>query len=621
MKKNTNYLLIEAEKLYNGGYFYEVTELLTNEILEIQNSAELYAWRSRTNHRLGKDVATNMVLAEKAITLDPNYFMGYFVRALIRADRNEFNKAIKDYTKAIELNLDFADAFYNRGISWQNLDKKDKAFADFDKAIENYEKAIEINPKDVELYIWNGNAWYNKKNDHDKMITYENAIKNYNKAIDINPNYPIAFYNKAQAEITKKEYENALKDLNKVIDLEPEYAEAYVSRGNLKRIREDFDGAIEDYTQVMSKKLNDRNAYYYRGLTYYTKALNKIKIDIDLLSKSRDDFKKYLDLTVNEQDIGIRYAKYYLKKLDEKEDSALTKIIKLVLDIKNILYIKELCITHYTSLSTMKKLILADNCKLRLSEGNFMNDPSEGTELFSFLNFKDKNIKAETTEIETFAAKPFIGSFVTENKHNDLNMWRFYGKENQIEAKGCAIVLRMQEFLDDIKNSISNEKNKDARIDDESDINFYRVVYLTHKSTDFRIPYLDDNKVEEFKRKMTLLKKKVDKYCGTNNTNLKEYLNNIAFLFKRADYVNENEIRLVMTGIEFEKKFYEENKEDQSINPPRVYIELVPIRKRVKQITLGPKVDKANEWSSALHYSYKEEEKVPKIMISHLPYK
>ena len=76
-----------------------------------------------------------------------------------------------------------------------------------------------------------------------------------------------------------------------------------------------------------------------------------------------------------------------------------------------------------------------------------------------------------------------------------------------------------------------------------------------------------------------------------------------------------------MTGIEFEKKFYEEKKEDKYVTPPRVYIELVPIKKSVEQITLGPKVDKANEWASVLHYSYKGEEKTPQIIISHLPYK
>ncbi len=468
--------------------------------------------------------------------------------------------------------------------------------------------------KAAELYTWKGNAWYDKK-------SYDDAIKDYNKAIEINQDYTLAFYNKAQANIAKKDYEDAIKYLDKVIKLDSKYAEAYISRGHIKRVfNEDYIGAIDDYTQVIIQNLNDRNAYYYRGLTYYRQAL-KEENNIDSIKKSKDDFKEYLRLPADDNDNSGRYAKYYLKKLDEINDTDLSEIIDLVFKIKEILRINDDYIIHYTTLSAMKILILTDNSRLWIFEGNFMNDSSEGNELFSFLYGKDKRTEVEAAEIEIFVPKPFIGSFVPKDKHNDLNMWRFYGKEDGVEAKGCAIVLRTHEFIEDIKNSLSNEQNKEARIDDESDISFYRVVYLPHKSTDFKIPNLEQEKVDEFKNKMNILKKKVTSYSGANKANLEEYLNNIAFLFKRADYENENEVRLVMTGVEFEKKFYKKSEGNQSVNPPRVYIELEPIRKSVEQITLGPKVEKANEWASTLHYSYKKEEKVPKIMISHLPYK
>ena len=94
---------------------------------------------------------------------------------------------------------------------------------------------------------------------------------------------------------------------------------------------------------------------------------------------------------------------------------------------------------------------------------------------------------------------------------------------------------------------------------------------------------------------------------------IEKYLNTIAFLFKRDDYENENEVRLVVQGVEFKKNY------DQNVTPPKVYIELETIDKIVEQITLGPKVDKASEWASAFHYSF--EGNAPKIVLSHLPYK
>ena len=112
---------------------------------------------------------------------------------------------------------------------------------------------------------------------------------------------------------------------------------------------------------------------------------------------------------------------------------------------------------------------------------------------------------------------------------------------------------------------------------------------------------------------MTKLKEKVKSYKIEDKTSLEKHLNSIAFLFKSNAYKNENEVRLVVKGVEFEKKY------SMNVSPPRVYIELESIKKRVKQITLGPKVDKVNEWVSAFHYSY--EVNAPEIIISHLPYK
>ena len=248
-----------------------------------------------------------------------------------------------------------------------------------------------------------------------------------------------------------------------------------------------------------------------------------------------------------------------------------------------------------------------------------MNDTSEGTELFKFLQFHSLSRSTDGLVAETFAPKPFIGSFVTESKHDDLNMWRFYGKENGVEARGCAITLRISEFIDAINLCITKGDEEPDK-SSEDDINFYRVAYWNHdlKTTNFHIPNLEE-KEPELNLLMDELKKEVKKYKTEDKSILEKYLNTIAFLFKSDAYKNENELRLVIKGIEFEKKF------DMDANPPRVYIELVNIRNLIEQITLGPKVDKSDEWAAAIFYSYDNEtdenKKPKKILISHLPYK
>lgn len=237
-----------------------------------------------------------------------------------------------------------------------------------------------------------------------------------------------------------------------------------------------------------------------------------------------------------------------------------------------------------------------------------MNDPSEGKDFFEFLEYDIYNLYADNSSYDSFSPKPFIGSFVTKDKHDYLNMWRFYGKENGLEAKGCAITLRTKEFIEKINNSLPKEDGD--FIEYKSDINFYRVVYIETGENNFYIP--DSHNSNEVKELMIQLRDKISSYKKSDKTSLEKSLNSISFLFKNYSYKNENEVRLVVNGIEFEKKI------DIDAIPPRVYIELESIKQIVHQVTLGPKVDNVNKWISAFHYCY--EANPPKIIISHLPY-
>lgn len=449
----------------------------------------------------------------------------------------------------------------------------------------------------VELYIWRGNSWYSKEE-------YDKAIEDYNKAKRIDPNYELAIYNRGAAWVAKKEYDKAIADYSKIIKHNTKYADDYYAdRGNVWKAQQNYDKAITDYTKAIEINQYFANAYYNRGLAKKEKNLDPEEI--------KQDFEKYLKLTNNKNEIWAKYAKDYIEDIKRIKDKDLSVIADLVSKIKETLLLNEDCITHYTSLSVLKTLILDSN-KFRISEGNFINDPSEGKEFFNFIYGNINNSSKGDCFLENFSPKPFIGSFVANNQIDDLDLWRFYGKEKGVEAKGCAITLQMQKFIDEIKNILSNEKNKEARLDNENDINFYRVVYVLHEDpAKFYIPNSDKSK--ELERLMEELKMKVNSYKGNNKTSLEKNLNNIAFLFKSAAYKNENEVRLVVKGIEFEKGY------NMDIGSPKVYIELVSIKDIVSQITLGPKVDKVNEWIAAFHYRY--EDKVPEIMISQLPYR
>lgn len=54
----------------------------------------------------------------------------YYSRGLAHSKNGEFEKAIENYTKAIELKPDYADAYYYRGGARLRLGEREKAKAD-----------------------------------------------------------------------------------------------------------------------------------------------------------------------------------------------------------------------------------------------------------------------------------------------------------------------------------------------------------------------------------------------------------------------------------------------------------------------------------------------------------
>lgn len=584
----------------------------------------------------------------KAIDLKPDSADTYHNRGLSWHNKGEYDQAIEDYNRAIELKSDYADAYYNRGVSWDNKDQYDKAIKDYNKTIElkpdyatayyglgyslyrqdEYDQAIRHYNKAIELEPDYASAYTNRGNIYALKSQYDKAIEDYNKAVALKPNDAITYYNRGNSWYNKGQEDKAIEDFKKAIELNPNYADAYNNRGSSWAIKGKYDKAIEDYDTAISLKSDYALAYYNRG--------NASKLSGKDLKSSIADFEEYLKLAPDKLSILATHARDSIQELKEQvEDPLIGEVANLIKKIKDLLLAKEKCITHYTGLKVAKTLILDLNSKFRLSEGAFLNDTSEGTELFKFLNYSFYT-KIDGLIAETFAPKPFIGSFVAEEKHDDLNLWRFYGKENGIEAKGCAITLHMKDLMEAIKNSITirmkeiMDANKNSITKDSpdkpsiisgNDINFYHVAYMNHQDgkTTLHIPNAKPGVEERLNNLMDELKDKVKNYKNEDKSVLEKYLNTIAYLFKNDAYKNENEIRLVIKGVEFKKEI------DQDAYPPRVYIELVNIRNLIKQITLGPKVEKADEWTAAFHYSYENlgstDKRPEKIVISRLPYK
>jgi len=96
----------------------------------------------------------------RAIEMDPKLAAAYNYRGSAYGEKGDYDKAIADLNMAIELAPALAENYRNRGIAFG---KK----GDYDKAIADFTTGIGLDPKDARAY-YNRGAAYDKKGEKTK---------------------------------------------------------------------------------------------------------------------------------------------------------------------------------------------------------------------------------------------------------------------------------------------------------------------------------------------------------------------------------------------------------------------------------------------------------------------
>src|SRR6185503_8670335 len=111
--------------------------------------------------------------------------IAHFNRANAYDGKGDTDRAIADYSKAIDLNPTEPDYYNNRGVAH-------RAKGDLDRAIGDYGKAIELNSKHAQAYHNRGNAYRFRG-------AYDLAVNDYARAIEINPKVADFYFNRGLA--------------------------------------------------------------------------------------------------------------------------------------------------------------------------------------------------------------------------------------------------------------------------------------------------------------------------------------------------------------------------------------------------------------------------------------
>ncbi|GAA4418462.1 caspase family protein [Nibrella viscosa] len=164
---------------------------------------------------------------------------------------NDHHEEIEYFSKAIQLNPQYAAAYYNRGLSKRKLNRHQEAITDCDEA-------IRLDPKYLNAYIVRGNS----KQD---LGRHQEAIADYDEAIRLDPTYARAYYNRGWAKDELGQYQQAIYDFDVAIRLDPKYGNAYINRAISKRKLGRHQEAIVDLDEAIRLDPKDAISYFIKG--------------------------------------------------------------------------------------------------------------------------------------------------------------------------------------------------------------------------------------------------------------------------------------------------------------------------------------------------------------------
>lgn len=172
--------------------------------------------------------------------------------------RKKIDREIESLNKKIQKNPQEAVLFDKRGFAYEEKEFYDQALAD-------YTKAIESDPQMAAAYYDRGRVLYQFK------ANIPQAISDMTRAIELDPKKASYYSGRAAVYVLQKDWEQALRDYDKSLELAPEHYYAYAGRCRVHLKLGHYDLAIQDATKALEIKPKNASLYETRAEAYYEK--------------------------------------------------------------------------------------------------------------------------------------------------------------------------------------------------------------------------------------------------------------------------------------------------------------------------------------------------------------
>ena len=194
--------------------------------------------------------------------------------------KQKYKQALVYQNAAIKLETNNPVAFWGRGCTYARLKEFDKALGDFNKGIE----------LSAHSYLLSHALWY-RGNFYLQITNNEKALDDFTKAIHEHPAVQPPYTSRAEIYFAKSKYDSAIVDCNMAIWLNPDDGEAYFAKGRSYLELKDYDKAIEALSNALRCETNNSDIFYKRagafsGKEDYTNAIKDLDQTIRLSPKA-----------------------------------------------------------------------------------------------------------------------------------------------------------------------------------------------------------------------------------------------------------------------------------------------------------------------------------------------
>lgn len=236
--------------------------------------------------------------------------------AKLYMQQEEYDKAIEQLTKEVEINPSNAEAFYFLGYCYSRQNK----FQEMNEAFNN--SLAVSNAHENEIKFERRKHWQNYFNRGVRNFQNEQfteAIDDFNVAMMIEPNEASTYKNLAISYIRVEDNENATKAYKKALDLDQNDIQLYINYGYHQYNLKNYQETVDVMNKVLEKEPGQKEAVQYIALSY------------NMMGNTEKAMESYNSALVDDpNNPDLFYNRGLLHYMAESYDNAAADFIKVI---------------------------------------------------------------------------------------------------------------------------------------------------------------------------------------------------------------------------------------------------------------------------------------------------